>query len=227
VRLISFIDGERGYCTLIDGPEGTSALRVGADEPVRASSAEPAEEGRARLEADGGAVEVSWSPAGPALEFVVAGRAVTVYGVAASGSGPDGSLSGPGVAFELPDRDFSTARTVWAITAKSRLLVLFSLRPEDSRDHGEELLGAATIEPREEPSAYAEPLLSTQYDEAGVHVRATLELWREGESVAERGAGRRIAGAAAATPYGRLEAARFAWGLGGTAAVGGYDILTP
>lgn len=227
MRLISFIDGERGYCTLIDGPDGAIALRIGAGGPVRAASAEPAEEGRARLEGEGGAIEVSWSPAGPALEFAVDGAVVTVYGVAASGSDPDGSLSGPGVAFELPDGGFSAARTVWAITAKSRLLVLFSLRPEDSRDHGEELLAAATIEPREEPSAYAEPLLSTEYDEAGVHERATLELWREGESAAERGAGRRIAGGGAATPYGRLEAARYAWGLGGTAAVGGYDILTP
>lgn len=226
MRVISFIVGERGYCTLIDGPEGANVLRIGDGGPVRASSPEPAEEGRARLRADDGTVEVSWSPAGPALEFAVAGATVAVYGVAASGSDPDGPLSGPGVAFELPDGGFSVARTVWAITAKSRLLVFFSLRPEDSRDHGEELRGAATIEPREEPSAYAEPLLSTAYDEAGVHERATLELWREGESAAERGAGRRIGGAGAVTPYGRLEAARFAWGLGGTAAVGGYDILT-
>jgi hypothetical protein len=170
---------------------------------------------------------VSWSPAGPALEFAADGGALTIYGVAASGSDPDGPLSGPGVAWELPDGGFSAARMVWAITAKSRLLIVVALRPEDSREHGEEVLAAAAIEPRSEPAAYAEPLLSTEYDEAGAQMRATLELWPEGEGIAERGAGRRITGAAASTPYGRLETARFAWGIGGTAAVGGYDILTP
>ena len=70
-------------------------------------------------------------------------------------------------------------------------------------------------------------LLSTEYDEAGVHTRATLELWSEDDPLAERGAGTRIAGGATSTPYGRLEAARFAWAIRGTAAVGGYEILTP
>ncbi len=227
MRLISFIDGERGYCSLLDGSAGASALRLGGGEPLRAESAEPAAEGRAQLESERGPVEVSWSPAGPELEFAIDEAVLKIYGVAASGTDPDGALSGPGVAWEIPDGGWSAARTIWAITAKSRLVVLVSLRPEDSRDHGEELVGAAKLIPRSEPLAYHEPLLSTEYDEDGAHTRATLELWADEDGMAERGAGRRIAGAAATTPYGRLEAARFAWSIGGTPAVGGYEILTP
>jgi hypothetical protein len=161
------------------------------------------------------------------LEFAVDGSALSVYPVAASGTDRDGALSGPGVACELPDGGWSAARTVWAITAKSRLIVLVALRPEDSREHGEEVVGAARVMPGEDPLAYVEPLLSTEYDEAGAHTRATLELWSEDDPLAERGAGKRIAGGAIATPYGRLAAARFAWAIRGTAAVGGYEILTP
>ena len=81
--------------------------------------------------------------------------------------------------------------------------------------------------PRDEPIAYAEPLLSTEYDEAGAHLRATLELWTEEDDYPERGGGRRVSGGTIATPYGQLAAARFAWSFRGTPAVGGYEILTP
>jgi hypothetical protein len=226
MRLISFIAGERGYCSLVDGAAGASVLRLGEGEPTRAVSTEPGAEGRARLEGERGPVEVSWTPAGPALEFAIGEAVLTTYGVAASGTDPEGALSGPGVAWELPENGWSALRTVWAITARSRLALLVALRPEDSREHGEELVGAARIAPDEEPLAYVEPLLSTEYDEAGAHTRATLELWADGDGMAERGGGRRIGGGAVGTSYGRLEAARFAWSIGGDPAVGGYEILT-
>ena len=72
------------------------------------------------------------------LEFAIDDAVLATYGVAASGSDPDGPLSGPGVAWELPEDGWSAARTIWAITANSELVVLVSLRPEDSREHGEE-----------------------------------------------------------------------------------------
>ncbi len=161
------------------------------------------------------------------LEFAIDEAVLGIYGVAVSGSDPDGPLAGPGVAWEIPVGGWSAARTVWAITAKSRLVILVALRPDDTRDHGEELVGAARIAPRDDPYAYEEPLLSTEYDESGAHTRATLELWSDEDGIAERGAGKRVSGAGADTPYGRLEAARFAWSIGGSAAVGGYEILTP
>ncbi len=227
MRMFSFIDGELGYCVLLEGPHGAQALRIGDGESVRASSAEPIEEGRATLRSDEGPLEISWSPAGPVLEFAIEDAIVSLYGIAASGTQGEGRLSGPGVAWELPDEGYSALRTVWAITARSDLLVLISLRPEDARDHSEELVGAARIMARDEPYGYVEPLLSTEYDESGIHTRATLELWTEEGAAAERGAGHSISGGAISTPFGRLEAARFAWSLGGSPAVGGYEILTP
>lgn len=227
MRSISLLGGERSYCSLLAGSVGARALALGDGEPVEAATDAPLEEGRARLEGERGPLEVSWTPAGPALGFTVDGTTTRVHGIAASGTGPAGPLSGPGVAWELPDEGFSTIRTVWAVTAASELFVLVALRPEDAREHGEELIGAARIAPSEEPLPYLEPLLSTEYDGEGAHVRATLELWAEGAELADRGAGRVVVAAGLATPYGRLEAARFAWGISGKAAGGGYDILSP
>jgi hypothetical protein len=227
VRSISLLSGERGYCSLLEGTAGASALALGAGDPVAAAAPGPAEEGRARLVGERGPLEVSWSPAGPALELVFDGAAVSVHGIAASGTGPNDPMSGPGVAWELPDGGWSSIRTLWAVTARSALTVLVALRPAGTREHGDELVGAARIDPREEPLGYAEPLLSTEYDSDGAHTRATLELWPEGAELADRGAGRRVGGSGIDTPYGRLEAARFAWGFRGDPAAGGYEILTP
>jgi hypothetical protein len=227
VRSISLLSGERGYCSLLEGASGSRALMLGDGDPVEAAAEDPAEEGRARLEGERGPLEVSWTPAGPALGFAVDGATASVHGIAASGAGPGGAVSGPGVAWELPDDGFATVRTLWAVTAKSELFVLVALRPEGAHEHGEELVGAARIAPREEPLPYAEPLLSTEYDEAGAQRRATLELWAEDAELADRGAGRRIAAGGLTTPYGRLEAARFAWAFRGEPAAGGYEILTP
>lgn len=226
MRLLSFIDGADGYCAMLESAEGADAIRVAGGEVAR-GSAEEIDDGRGRYATDSGALEVSWSPAGPKLEFAIGHGAVTLYGVAGSGSHGDDSLSGPGIAWELPDDGYSAFRAAWAITAKSDLLVLIAIRPEDSRDHGEELVGAARIMARDEPYGYVEPLLSTEYDDAGAHTRATLELWVDGAERAERGGGVRVCGGALPTPAGRLEAARFDWVIGGERAVGGYEILTP
>jgi hypothetical protein len=227
MRLFTFIDGEFGYCALLESAEGAQALRIGAEGVMRASSGGPIETGRAVLDSEDGPLEICWSPAGPQLEFAIDEAVISLHGIAATGSQGGATLAGPGIAWDLPESGYSALRTVWAITAKSSLLVLVSLRPEDSRDHGEELVGAARIVPEGETYGYVEPLLSTEYDENGLHTRATLELWTDDDGSTERGAGRSIASGAISTPMGRLEAARFAWSLGGSPAVGGYEILTP
>lgn len=229
--ILSFVGGD-GYCVLITGARGSSAMRwspTGSEESI---SAEPGEPGRAALESAGGRVEIGWTPAGPMLEFGIGSEGVRAYGVAASVSGgsfADGEgLSGPGVAWELPATGFAALRTIWAANEKGGLILLIAMRPEGAASHEEELIGAARLLPGAEPYGYVEPLLSTEYDGTGAHVRATLELWAGAEEhVPERGGGQRIGGGAVDTGAGRLEAARFAWKLDGSPAVGGYEILVP
>ena len=229
--ILSFVGGD-GYCVLATGDHGSNAMRWSPAGSEESSSIEPGEPGRAVLESPSGPVEIGWTPAGPMLEFGIGGEGIRAYGVAASitgGSSPDGEgLSGPGVAWELPASGFAALRTIWAANEKGGLILLIAVRPEGGTSHEEELIGAARLLPGAEPYGYAEPLLSTEYDGAGAHVRATLELWAGAEEhVPERGGGQRIGGGAIATRAGRLETARFAWQLDGSQAVGGYEILVP
>lgn len=224
--LLSFVGGE-GYTVLTFGPGGSQALVWSPQRLRHATSTEPAEQGRAMLDSDGGSLEIAWSPAGPMLEFGIGSDGIRSYAVAAGATGDDG-MSGPGVAWELPAEGYSALRTIWAATDEGGLTLLVAVRPEGGSSHEEEVIGAARLIAGAEPYGYVEPLLSTEYDRAGRHVRATLELWAGAEEhVPERGGGQRVGGGKLESPAGRLEAARFAWKLDGSVAVGGYEILTP
>jgi len=224
--LVSFVGGE-SYCVLASGAHGSEALRWSPDGSSSVSSPDPAEQGRAVLEGDGYEVEIAWSPAGPMLEFGIGGEGIRGYAVAASATSGGSGISGPGVAWELPLNGFAALRTIWAATDKGDLTLLIAARPDGAGSHEEEQIGAARLIPGAEPYAYVEPLISTEYDGAGSHVRATLELWAGAEEhLPERGGGLRVGGGVIDGPAGRLEAARFAWKLDGSKAVGGYEILT-
>jgi hypothetical protein len=226
LTLVSFVGSEAGYCLLI-GDADASAAVICRDGVARASGG-PIAEGRNLLETEEGEVEIAWNPAGPMLEFAMGDDGIRVHGVAASLIGADGPLSGPGVLWDLPASGHSAIRTAWAATAKSALTILVATRPDDSREHGEETVGAARIIPGAEPFGFAEPLLSTEYDADGAHTRATLELWQsEDEGAPARGAGIRIAGGSTVLGEARLEAARFRWSLDGAQAIGAYEIVAP
>ncbi len=226
LTLVSFVGGETGYCALLGDGEASAALVCG-EETLRGSGG-PLGEGRAVLDSDADDLQVSWNPAGPMLEFAMGAGGIRVHGIAASIAGAGGPLSGPGVLWDLPASGHSALRTAWAATVRSALTVLVAARPEDSREHGEEVVGAARILPGAEPFGYAEPLLSTEYDAGGAHTRATLELWQsEEEAAPARGAGLRIAGGPVSLGEARLDAARFGWSLDGAQAIGAYEILTP
>jgi len=228
--LISAVGGEAGYLALTSDEEGTRVIRQeGAETAVlRADGMIGGSEGRVELVGQEASLELSWSPAGPMLAFEMGAGEVRVHGIAASASGAAGALSGPGVLWDLPLAGVALLRTVWAATSKGSLTVLVGLRTGERDEHGEEVVGAARMISGAEPYGYAEPLLSTEYDGEGVHTRATLELWPEGEGhPAERGAGLRICGASDDGPGGLLQAARFGWSLGGDQAIGAYEILRP
>lgn len=229
VRLLSAVGGERGYLALTSDAEGSRALRLDGEKLIVARAGGELGEGRITLGGEGEPLELSWSPAGPLLEFEMGAGPARVHGVATSVAGAGGALSGPGVLWDLPEAGSSLLRTLWAVTSKGALTVLVAARPDGGEgEHGDEIVGAARILPGAEPYGYAEPLLSTEYDGEGAHTRATLELWPDGDGHApERGGGGRICGAADDGPGGALRAARFGWSLGGEQAVGGYEILRP
>ncbi len=228
LRLLSFVSDERGYCALVSGPGGAEALLTDGEAIAEAASSAPAEQGRAVLADGEETVELGWSPAGPMLEFGIGTDSVRAYAIAGSATRPGGTSNGPGVAWELPAAGCAAIRTVWAVTEKGDLLLLVAVRPEGAGSHEEEVIGAARLFPGAEPYGYVEPLLSTEYDGAGLHTRATLELWAGAEEhVPERGGGLRVGGGTLDAPAGRLEAARFSWKLDGKKAIGAYEILTP
>jgi hypothetical protein len=226
MRLLSFIDGADGYGTLIANGGGAAALLTGDGREQTARTGERLEDGRARLESDRGAVEISWSPAGPVLELPLGRATVGVHQIVVSSTDEQGEASGPGVAWQLPEGGYTALRTLWATTSKGAVLMLVAARPDGSPEHGDELVTAARIVPGAEPYGYGEPLLSTEYDASGEHRRATLELWAgEEEHMPERGAGSRRTGAALEVGSRTLAAARFDWSLDGVAAVGAYEII--
>jgi len=115
------------------------------------------------------------------------------------------------------------------LPADGALLVLFALRPADAGDHGSETVGAARIDRDGAVTAYAEPLISTEYDVSGTQTRATLELWHddaEDGAIADRAGGTRVSGGAGRIAAQTLEAARFDWRVGGVPGIGAYEILS-
>ncbi len=232
MRIYSFITGEGGYCSLAVPEAGqTRAILTAGEGAVTATGSSPAEEGRAVLatDAEGIEIEISWSPAGPFIQFDMGVSRIGVNPIAVSGRSGEQTLAGPGVAWALPADGFSAIRTVWAVDAASSLLVLVALRPTDAREHGEEIVGAGRLTPEQPPIDFTQPLISTHYDAAGLHERANLELWGEDEETIalERGSGRRTSGGAASIDGSHLAVARFSWAFDGKPAVGGYEILSP
>ena len=224
--LLSFLGGPEGYCALLADGERAEALCSSDGGWAEGSGA--AELGRAELATDGGALELRWSPAGPMLEFGMGEESVRAYPITGTAEGVEDPPGGVGVAWELPAGGFAAVRTLWAAGETGDLTMLVAVRAVGAASHEEEVVGAARLIPGAEPYGYVEPLLSTEYDGAGSHTRATLELWAGAEEPhPERGAGQRVRGAVIDSPLGRLEAARFTWRLDGRAAIGAYEILTP
>ena len=103
-------------------------------------------------------------------------------------------------------------------------IVMIAARPEGVSDHAAESVSAWHLEPNEDPSAFVEALLSTQYDAEGLPTRAGLELWpADPDAPATRAAGSRPLTAS----FDGVTAALMHTSAEGTAGVGGYLIVRP
>ena len=113
-------------------------------------------------------------------------------------------------------------RSLTAVMEDSSLLVVASARPLGAAGHGEEATSAVLLDAEESLPRFDEPLLSTEYDAAGTHRRAGVELWGPDEATALRGAGTRIGDAAAGA--GGLETAFLRFTLNGARGTARYDL---
>ena len=236
-RLISFASAQgEDYGAIAIGAGGEACAHVtiaGEDVALDDCVATPGE-GTLRVTGNGSTlfagIVAQTSPIGfeaaSGLEAQV--QAVSLSGeVDRGGDGGPAGLEAVGVSWKLSSADDVAAlRTIWAARG-DRLLVGFAARPRGAGDHAAEETGFATIHGDGSVAPYDEPLLSTEYDAAGEHTRATLELWPDSDEVpADRGAGTRSVGGSARLGSGTLAAARFDWRLAGAPAPGGYEIFT-
>ena len=195
-RLISFADpegeaygaiglaGDRAAGGYVLGPGGALKIADG-----RASRGE----GSLRVEAGDGELILGLAAQTSPLGFETGeGRRVTVQAVGASGECRGSGFEATGVAWTIEgEDDQGSLRTLWAALGDGSLLVLFELGAQGAADHGSEPSAAARTSRDGGVDSYTEPLLSTEYDAAVSHTRATLELWAadpEEGALAERGA---------------------------------------
>ena len=233
-RLISFADpeGEAYGAIGLVGDQAAGGYVLGPGGALKIADGTASRgEGSLRVEADDGELILGLAAQTSPLGFETGeGRRVTVQAVGASGECRGSGFEATGVAWTIEgEDDQGSLRTLWAALADGSLLVLFALRPQGAGDHGSETVAAARISRDGGVDSYAEPLLSTEYDAAGSHTRATLELWAadpEEGALADRGAGQRTGGGRGRVGGQTLEAARFKWRVGGSAGIGGYEVLS-
>lgn len=129
-----------------------------------------------------------------------------------------------------PPRDqVSLIRSIAVAFSDGGLLALRAARPQGASTHGDEETVAAVANPEGEIVQVREPLLSTQYDEAGRQVRATLELWPEESEEPRpplRAAGSIVCGTSLPLGDWRLDVAFFRWSMDGRPGLGRYEVLS-
>ncbi|MBK5109781.1 MAG: hypothetical protein JJE10_00270 [Thermoleophilia bacterium] len=115
-------------------------------------------------------------------------------------------------------------RDATIILADGGLISLAGTRAPGITVHGEEEAAAAISHPGGYVE-FGEVLLSTEYDSAGRHRRATLELVPATDEIAGlHGAGTVVAGCTAKVEGARINTALFRWSLDGHLGMGRYEI---
>jgi hypothetical protein len=147
------------------------------------------------------------------------------------GGGDERTLECRAVFGELPvSADGAPADLLRSLTAlpgaDSSGLAAASSRSQGSTDHGAERIAAWLLDPQSgQARRVEEPLLSTQYDEAGVQSRAGLELWVGTEDhLPLRVAGVRRFDTPVELDGWRVSAAFFRWIVEGAETEGSYLI---
>lgn len=201
-------DGERATVQLDDDGR---RLRIGARRAHRAALGNESAFAKASalsLEACSAQVEAEWRPGAPGRERA-AGRLLRRRGR------PDWG------AIEL-------VRVLAATLEDDSVLLVCAARPRGAAGHGEEATDAVLVGP-EGSTRFAEPLISTEYDPAGLPRRAGVELWESSDADARplRGAGDRIAATSATAQGSRVETVFMGWSLDGAPGTARYELMRP
>ena len=181
--------GLGGLAWSLEGASGGLLAQEGDAKPTTLEIDETESGLRIRLDADGGGCEVDLagpaseaaltSPDGeaPAGEPSAAIRTAAVR-IEAGADGPALECFGHLTRWKTnPLASLASMRHLAIPASEGALLVVTGGGAAETAGHGEENVGAWLLGPEGEPSAFAEALLSTQYDDAGRQTRAGLELW--------------------------------------------------
>jgi hypothetical protein len=125
--------------------------------------------------------------------------------------------------------DVSLTRAIAIAFADGGILALRGARPRGAAEHDEEEVTVLVADADGETTLIREPLLSTHYDGHGRQLRATLELWPEGDGEPRpplRVGGAIVCGTTLPLGERRLDLAFFRWSLDGRPGLGRYEILS-
>lgn len=174
-----------------------------------------------------GSFELTWSPlstlagdAGAEHQVCAVTGTVTV-----SGETPV-KLSSLGSASLRRGKRGSNAprlRSLAAVFDERNALVLQAFKPAVFHGHGDERIAATLLENATETTP-ADVRLSTVYDERGMHMQASVELWLPDDQLPRRLAGTAIAGTHAELSDENVNLAFFEWQMGSRSAVGLYEV---
>jgi hypothetical protein len=124
---------------------------------------------------------------------------------------------------EVDSSRIELVRSLVVTLEDGALLAVASARPRGAAGHGEEISDARLLDSEGSLRRFEEPLLSTEYDAAGRHRRAGVELWGPDEGAALRGAGTLVGGAA--VELGSSDTAFLRFTLDGTPGTARYDLI--
>lgn len=216
---------------------GSGAIMLGSDviaaAPIPANGLDKLSDGPLELETERGVLSVTIEPTGEPVELggELLGRRQASR-TAVAGTLTDGdrtiALDCSGVIHSRAGAgdDPALTRDATIILADGGLICLATASPGPGVPHGQEEASAAISH----PGGYIdfdEVLLSTEYDSAGRHIRATLELWPASDEISNlHGAGRVVTGCSARVGAHAINTALFSWSLDGHLGMGRYEIST-
>lgn len=233
---IEIFDPQSGlFVSLTNGGSGTIMLAgdVIAAAPIPENGLDRLADGPLELETERGALSVTIEASGEPVELggEILGRR-QARRTTIKGSLTDGdrsiALDCSGVLHSAADVQAGPGltRNATIILADGGLICLATASTEAGAPHSREEASAAISH----PGGYIEfdeVLLSTEYDSAGRHVRATLELWPAGDEISNlNGAGTVVAGCSARVAGRSINTALFRWSLDGHLGMGRYEIAT-